>query len=258
MALSACWVWSACSPSTTAGWDGHQRDIMQAAVDAAVVSLGRDPHERQRDDNHEPFSDEELTERVRGIIAANLATLGSEAQATPTAGHSSRTSCGSAETPSRTRDACVLVGEHIDGEADGPALHPVDPPPFWLSDYSGLGRLGSVSTDRHDRGRVDQGTREAWSIRNRVWLHVQNESANGLLDRLAVRACESTRAMPGTEVEIYAVGFYGDDVEEEVRNAVQAHLERCMGSARRPFRADSAGQLSEVFAEIARGVITVE
>ena len=46
--------------------------MLQGAVDAAAVSVGRDTHKRQRDDNLEPYSNEELEQRVRAIIAANL------------------------------------------------------------------------------------------------------------------------------------------------------------------------------------------
>ena len=48
---------------------------MQGAVEAAAISLARDSNEAQNDENREPWTDEEMVERARIIITANLSYL---------------------------------------------------------------------------------------------------------------------------------------------------------------------------------------
>ena len=172
---------------------------------------------------------------------------------------------------------CVLVGEQRSQQvgrdinySDGPRRENPSPP-YWLSDYSALGRLGSLSTSNLTR-ETDDATREAWGMRHRRWFEVTNEWADGDLDQLMLDASAHARwenpnnadsEAPHTEMYAVVIDRVPFPYVGEVYHTMRACTETTRAGTTvsgdlRTFPASNAEGLYESFATIARGLTSVQ
>ena len=128
-----------------------------------------------------------------------------------------------------------------------------DRPPYFLSLYSALGRIGSMGLYPHAR-RGSAETRNEWQIKNPIWTDVQDPFTNGLLNELMLRACRQAQT-GATPIDIYGVAL-------QTSTHVFELMRECTGDAAkgtnlRTYQPNSKQGLRRAFADIARGVIRV-
>ena len=116
----------------------------------------------------------------------------------------------------------------------------IQPPPYFLSHYSALGRIGSISDNGADR-RGNDDDRSQWHIRNSLWTDVGETWSDGVLDELMLKACARARSdngqqPPGDGSGTKLYSHCAQHRDKGLQPHAQLHRRRCAEpeSGRRP------------------------